>query len=319
MTNANRSVNENAAKCNICGESESVRHIFREMMFGTREEFAYRECAGCGCLQINEIPENLGDYYPENYYSFGTAHLSGRKLWLYRAYSKMPRLGRLIQRGGGAFRSVMDTEAKGGARILDVGCGAGALVMTLRSLGFDAHGIDRFAKTESDYIRRTDLGAVESTWDLIMFHHSLEHMADQLDALRSARAKLFRGGACLVRIPVVNWAWRHYGANWVGLDAPRHLVIHTPKSFCRLAEAAGFRVCKITFDSTALQFYGSELYRRDIPLKHNDSEAPWLNKDSLRRFAKRSRTLNRQHLGDQAAFYLKVATTSERQATSVSH
>ena len=56
--------------CRICHESSSKTYIAKEMMYGTRDEFEYFECENCGCLQISEIPTNLGDYYPSNYYSF---------------------------------------------------------------------------------------------------------------------------------------------------------------------------------------------------------------------------------------------------------
>ena len=42
----------------------------KEMIFGFRDEFTYFECSKCGCLQIMQIPRNMGKYYPSNYYSF---------------------------------------------------------------------------------------------------------------------------------------------------------------------------------------------------------------------------------------------------------
>jgi hypothetical protein len=45
-------------------------------MFSTQEEFAYWECSVCGCLQIVNVPENLGDYYDGSYYSFSQMGLS---------------------------------------------------------------------------------------------------------------------------------------------------------------------------------------------------------------------------------------------------
>ena len=106
-------------------------------------------------------------------------------------------------------------------------------MMVLRAMGFNAIGTDIFVKTETPYVRRSSLEDIESGWDLIMFHHSLEHMTDHIEVLRSAKEKLAAGGACLVRIPVANWAWQHYGANWVQLDAPRHLIIHTLRVFAK--------------------------------------------------------------------------------------
>lgn len=293
--------------CAICSGTIGTQHMFREMMFGTRDEFPYWECSACGCLQIGRIPQRMGDYYPDDYYSF-SLHLKPLELWLYRAYFKANRLAQRVHRIR-TLQSVIDAKPKHRARILDVGCGAGKLVTVLRRVGFDAHGADPFAKRQTPYVRRAALEEAENSWDLIMFHHSLEHMADNVAVLRSARQKLARHGTCLVRIPVAAWAWQHYGKNWVQLDAPRHLVIHTLESFSRASELAGFRICQIVFDSTAFQFYGSELYKCDIPQKHGDSEKARFARAVMREFSAHAAELNRQQLGDQACFYLKATTT----------
>ena len=288
--------------CVICDGTDEARHIFREMMFGTREEFAYRECLNCGCLQIAEIPDNLDDYYPGNYYSFVQRPWS---LWLYRAYWKAPRLAQLLRPAGPTFQSVLDANPKPGARILDVGCGGGKMVTILRDIGFDAHGIDAFAKTETAYVHRKYLQeSTEKDWDLIMFLHSLEHMSDHVGALRAARERLAPDGICLVGIPLANWAWRHYGKDWVQLDPPRHLIIHTLQSFRLAAEAAGFRIARIIFNSGPFQFYGSEMYQRNTPLTEERAEIERLGKVKMRALKARSIELNQQQLGDQAFFHL---------------
>ncbi len=302
-------------KCAICGSSEGTEHVFREMMFGTRDEFPYWQCAGCGCLQIVQIPERIGDYYPNDYYSFDL-DLHPLDRWFYRAYFKAPALGPLISRvrkdpyfADQKFQAVVEAKPKPGARILDVGCGAGKLVTVLKDVGFDALGIDPFAKEETPSIRRASLEQMEGGWDLIMFHHSLEHMTDHLTVLRTVRERLSPGGVCLVRIPVASWAWEHYGKDWVQLDAPRHLVIHTPESFRRAAELSGFQLKKTTFDSTIFQFYGSELYQKDTPLSQKDAAWAALSKETISRDTKRAIDLNRQQRGDQASFFLTARET----------
>ena len=58
--------------CRACGNAEgNTAHFPKEMMFGWREVFEYFECGRCGCLQIAEIPADLGKYYPRDaYYSY---------------------------------------------------------------------------------------------------------------------------------------------------------------------------------------------------------------------------------------------------------
>jgi hypothetical protein len=59
--------------CRICRNSDRNRiHRAREMMFGTRDQFDYLECAVCGTIQIREIPD-LSCYYPKDYYSLDEA------------------------------------------------------------------------------------------------------------------------------------------------------------------------------------------------------------------------------------------------------
>src|SRR5687768_11904787 len=62
------------SECRICGNAAGNRDFrVREMMFSTREEFGYFQCASCGCLQIASIPSDMSPHYPAGYYSYSTA------------------------------------------------------------------------------------------------------------------------------------------------------------------------------------------------------------------------------------------------------
>ena len=64
----------------ICCNSEKNKEFkIKEVMFDFRDEFTYFECSKCGCLQITEIPRNMGKYYPSNYYSFKSFKLQVEK------------------------------------------------------------------------------------------------------------------------------------------------------------------------------------------------------------------------------------------------
>jgi SAM-dependent methyltransferase len=293
--------------CAICGGASGTCHVFREMKYGIRDTFDYWECRSCGCLQIVHIPDNMATYYADDFYT-SSLRFGALELLLYRAYQKAPGLGKLLRPAPEAFQSVVDARLAPGARILDVGCGGGKLVTILRSLGYDAHGIDPFVRDETAYVRRSYLRDVTANdWDLIMFHHSLEHMTDHVGVLRLAREKLAPGGTCLVRIPVANWAWENYKENWVQLDAPRHFIIHSPKSFRMAFVAAGFLASHIEFDSGPFQFYASELYAKDRPLLKAGVEIERPGSAAMREMRIRSSELNRRQLGDQAAFFLQPA------------
>jgi SAM-dependent methyltransferase len=268
-------------------------------------------------------PDNYSIYYSSDYYSFvnhGRGIRESLKRFLVKrrdlAYFKKAALvGRLLlfRYDECALRSISRLGLPRSARVLDVGCGWGKLLHRMSSIGFrHLLGIDPFASNCFDdraevRIQKCNLEDVEGQqFDLIMFHHSLEHMLEPLKALHGAARLLARNGKCLVRLPIVARAWEIYGRNWVQLDPPRHMWLPTERGMRSLAQSAGLNVEYSEFDSTGFQFWGSELYARDISLK----EAQTMGVRSLfsgRQFAdyrKQAKQFNEEGTGDQAAFVL---------------
>lgn len=302
--------------CECCGSDRRKTHVVREMMFGTRERFSYLECLGCGCLRIAEVPANLGRYYPKEYDPFKSGPRDGVKARLRQSLVSLVIRNRVLLKAVApshrfaTARLAHALRLTPKTRILDVGCGGGRLVLDLRAAGFTAWGIDHFAPESVDskgvVVRRCSLEDLSEEFDCIMFNHSLEHIADQVEILSQARARLRSGGVCIVRIPIASWAWREYGTNWVQLDAPRHLCVHSEKSFRIAAERSGFRVSDTEYDSFDFQFWGSELYLRNVPLETARPRlSEYFSKASMKEYRRRSVALNNQHQGDQAIFFLR--------------
>lgn len=314
--------------CRVCGWRHTGEiHEAREMMHGVRTRFHYAQCAECGSLWITDPPADFTPYYSNSYYSFADAGhgITGQ----IKSYLRAKRDAAYFNTGGvvgpflrrhfedGSLLSLSKLGVSRGARILDVGCGRGKLLYRMAAVGFtNLSGVDPFLPEETSNrngvkIRRAHLETVEDgKYDLIMFQHSLEHVATPGATLKAAAGLLSAGGKCLVRLPLVSEAWEQYGTNWVQLDPPRHLWIPTEKSMKLLAEFVGLKVEITDYDSTAFQFWGSELYQRDIPL---NSINPCSLKGRLR-FKKsnewrlRAESLNREGRGDQAAFILSKQT-----------
>ncbi len=315
--------------CRICGaEGEHTTYVAREMMHGIRDEHAYFQCGDCGCLQIKEFPADMGKYYaPSSYYAFKPAQLRATaKRWIIRqrdhfALFGSGAIGRIAAQKFPTdqfeFSRPIRSAFHPDARILDVGCGAGLLLQSLRALGFRRLlGIDPFIAEDIRHdqgltIQKRFVHEVEGEFDMVMFHHSFEHVPDPLATLRSAFERLAPGGFCIVRIPLADcWAWEHYGVDWVQLDAPRHFFLHTCRSFAQLAAQCGFLAPEVAYDSTAFQFWGSEQYRMDVPLMDGRSCAvnprhPLFTNGAIADFTDRARSLNVAQRGDQATFYLR--------------
>lgn len=313
--------------CRICGSQDLLgRYTAKEMMFGTRERFAYFQCANCACLQIDAIPQDLARHYADGYYSYRRAQRrataikrwAGRLRDRYAVFGK-GLLGRVLFRLAPApiLCSLRRLELRPESRVLDVGCGAGALVFALGELGLlHAQGIDPFVPNHITYdngvtVRKLDLFQAHGTWDVIMFHHSFEHLADPGATLARVAELLIPGGRCLLRVPTVSsMAWQHYGVDWVQFDAPRHLYLFAHETIRHLAHAHGFELEEIVHDATAFQFWGSEQYRMGVPLNDDRSYARnpgagLFSPDQIADFTRRSVELNEAQRGDQAAFYLR--------------
>ena len=318
-------VDEIRKECRLCRATGPHQTIaVREMMFGTREQFQYYSCGACDTLQIVDVPEGeeLARHYGTKYYSYHVqAHPKIRK-WLItqRDSFEMHTGGRLA----GAVMSALRPEhvakmlgqlaLKRDARILDVGCGAGAMLDRLARAGFNnLSGADPFIAADGETtmgvpLMKRYLHEVDGEFDLIMFNHSLEHIPDPIATLQAAREKLSTGGVCLVRVPTTSSeAWTIYKEDWVQIDAPRHIVIPSRKGLALAAETVGLRVEKTIDDSRSFQFCGSEQYRRDVALIDPKGRTIF-GRQQIADWEKRADQLNRQGRGDQAGFVLRAAS-----------
>ncbi len=299
-------------------------------MFGTRDEFDYIECGRCGTLQIAEIP-HLTKYYPKDYFSFKGKQPEIGETFLRRLASKLS--GQYLLTGKGSIgRSIINwkpwlrdhfptslsepiLKIDRNSRVLDVGCGNGKLLQALHYFGFtNLTGADAYIEKDIVYetgvrIFRRSLDELDSSFDLIMLHHSFEHLADPRESLSEIRRLLEPTKFALIRIPVINIAWEKYGVNWVQLDPPRHLFLYTECGFRKLVESCGFKVESVVYDSSAFQFWGSEQYRENIPLNdprsHTSEKGSVFSDEQMVKWQVEAEMLNAEKRGDQAAFYVR--------------
>jgi 2-polyprenyl-3-methyl-5-hydroxy-6-metoxy-1,4-benzoquinol methylase len=124
-------------------------------------------------------------------------------------------------------------------KLIDVGCGSGFTVNLANTLGWNATGLEMDATAvkaarsqglnvfEGSYHK---LSEYKNTFDVVVCSHVLEHVHDPINLLALSIESLKNGGALLLSLPnSASQLRKHFGADWRGLEAPRHLAIPSSK------------------------------------------------------------------------------------------
>ena len=304
--------------CRICGGEIAESFTLREMMYGTGETFPYEQCGDCGTLQIVEVPTDLDRYYANNYYSFANTRLKLRQRLTERLMVALAKRGLPHRRKSAPQWVTMLPELSSNTRILDIGCGGGALLDKMADWGMRSlAGVDPFIEADINRpngvsIRKMSLNALRGQYDLIMMNHSLEHVPGPAAMLTDAKRLLAPGGKLLVRIPVLGGPiWEAYKTNWVQLDPPRHLYSFTERGFRTLAESAGYRLTDSVYDSTGFALWGSEAINRGLHM--NSPGVPGVTgpavftRGELAEFERRIHRMNADGQSDQGCFLMQAA------------
>ncbi len=314
--------------CIICNNTENNTTVaLKELYLGLGEIFNYLQCGNCSTLQLQDIPSNLGKYYPNNnYYSFSMGITGIQKKDSFRKaqadyllFNKNKIAGSLFTIGfkmPDYHQWMKNTRAKYSDSILDIGTGNGSLLTNLFKIGFtNLTGIDPFIEESKDYglikILKMDVFEIKEQYDILMMHHSLEHMFEPKKVLHQLKNILKPGGKLLIRIPIMgNYGWKKYGICWSGLDAPRHIFIPTEKALRMMFEETGFEIECFEYDSNDYIIWSSEQYLQGMPLQDPKSyminpKASSFTKKQIKKFRKIIQLENEKGNGDTAAIYLR--------------
>ena len=310
--------------CKICSK-DSKNKVFaaKEMLGGSRDSFEYMECSACGSLSLLDVPSDMSIYYGNSHYG----SFSDTKVPYFKKYFRVARNKHAILRSGGMFGRVFNwlrpltyehtcigSYCELDSKILDVGCGAGWYINALHEIGFtNVSGIDPFVDKDICYsngvsVRKKFLHDVDEKYDVIISHHSLEHVPDPLKTLSDIKAKLNPCGICILTIPVAEDLYRKYQHNCYLIQAPQHFFLYSIRGFLTLVSEAGLKVDLMFRDAaaTALWYKYSDLWKKDIANSETEGSInSYFSNADLRQFSSIENILIGGKSGDNVTFLLK--------------
>lgn len=135
------------------------------------------------------------------------------------------------------------------AKLLDVGCGSGEVLLQARLRGWDGQGVEpestgaAMALERGLDVRVSTLegsGLPEGSYDVVTAFHVLEHIPDTRGFLRTMARWARPGRHVAVEVPNFDSVMRtSYGQAWSGLRPLEHIVHFTPRSLHRAFCNAG--------------------------------------------------------------------------------
>jgi 2-polyprenyl-3-methyl-5-hydroxy-6-metoxy-1,4-benzoquinol methylase len=241
--------------CPVC-LNPATRHALTgtDLLFETTSRtFNLNSCSACDCFFLNPMPggEEIAGFYPDQYWWKGARPGVLKRLEsLYRRVVLHDHVSFIIRATRNLARNAGEVE------LLDVGCGSGTLMGILKHRGFRVLGVD-FSR-EAASVAEIENGVQvlvgpleqasfkETTFDVVTLFHVMEHVANPRDLLSEIRRILKPDGCLILQVPNIDsWQSKVFGAQWYGLDIPRHLIDYSKAAMLRLLSDSGFSVRRI--------------------------------------------------------------------------
>ena len=164
-----------------------------------------------------------------------------------------------------AVAPLMYLKATAGGKLLDVGCGSGGFLATMRDLGWDVTGVEPDPEAVRVAVGDRKLSVIAGTleeahlpaasFDAITMYHVIEHAPDAISVIAECRRILKPGGSLVILTPnAESLGHKLFHRSWRGLEPPRHLCLFSVPSLARVSKEAGMNVTLVRTSSALARF-----------------------------------------------------------------
>lgn len=246
-----RQAPDEAETCLVCaaagtrGELAPVHEAIDDYEYGVERVATYHECASCGfVMQLPRVPAHeIAALYPRDYQTYTRPKKSlfgAMKAWLVRREA----------------RQVAALSSSDAPRILEVGCGNGALLEAVLAqrpqayvCGVDIADIGLSGHPQIDFRlgQLEDADLPRGSFDTVFCSNLIEHVADPLAFMAQVRGLLRPGGRFVIVTPNhLSLDRLVFGRRWGGYHFPRHLMLFNHRNLRTALKAQGFVVERIS-------------------------------------------------------------------------
>jgi 2-polyprenyl-3-methyl-5-hydroxy-6-metoxy-1,4-benzoquinol methylase len=290
--------------CPYCGSKDrtlAYKNVQDWSFYCASGNWTYWDCKGCEALYLSPRPSeaSIGKAY-SSYYTHSSEKKESilqllkerikNECWSHWLNADIkPRLyipkvlgclltpmkSRLIELFG--LRELL-TRPKG--KLMDIGCGNGYTLSLATRLGWHTTGLEidpialHVAHTQGlNVLEGTyeKLDEYRQVFDCIVCSHVLEHVHKPQDMLIKLKDALKPGGILLLSLPNASSMLRfHFGENWRGLEAPRHLSIPSMYQLKASLVEMGFSVSQRQLNSYSTAVESSRIQRRATKISAYD-------------------------------------------------
>lgn len=245
----------------------------------SHKEFQVWKCESCTGAITQDVPDQqeIGAYYASEDYISHSDTNTGFINGLYH---------RVRKRTLNSKRKLVLGQVKlEKGKLLDVGCGTGAFINTMKQAGWEVWGLEPDAKAREKAAALYGINPLtpeqlfhfpEGSFDAITLWHVLEHVHDLHGYLSQLHKLLSPGGRIFIAVPnFTSYDADFYRESWAAYDVPRHLYHFSPKCMEQLFSSHQLQLisCKpMWFDS----FYVSLLSEKYRNGKGNIIRAGWM-------------------------------------------
>lgn len=280
--------------CNLCGcDDFQTLYVGSDRRFDLPGTFQIVQCQRCGLIHLNPRPvgEALRRFYPAGQY-YAYRPVPWRDSFMQHLRRDLKRLalmeckgypapmgyqGRAWRGFGKILKLMLNGRFEGlpayvaGGKLLDVGCGNGNYLYSLRELGWETYGVEMNEQV-CRYVREVlgltvSQGTLEEArfpdafFDVVTMRHVLEHLPDPGRSLAEVHRLLRDGGSALIETPnIASLQARFFRARWFHLDVPRHLYHFAPATLHALLQKTGFSEIRLSFLPSMTGITGSLQY-----------------------------------------------------------